>query len=83
MLLQKTGKASLGRWHGNSVQSLLKERLNFQYKNWDSPRQARTVDHPVPNAAGSLAACLQPLTQEMLLLYLLNLFPRNTYFGRN
>ena len=59
-----SGKASLGRWHGSRVLSPLKGGLDFQCKNWDSPRQTRTVDHPAQNAAGSLASCLQPLTQE-------------------
>lgn len=38
--------------------------LDFQCKNWDSPRQTGQLTTLAQNATGSLAACLQPLTQE-------------------
>jgi hypothetical protein len=67
--------------HG--VLSVLKGALDFQFKNWDSLRQTRTVDHPAQNAGGGLAACLQSRTPTMVLPRLLNLFSGNTLFGRN
>ena len=71
-----SGKASLGRWQGSRVLSAgggggggggggaVRGGSGLSMQNPGQSRQTRTADHPAQSVAGSLAARLQPFTQE-------------------